>query len=168
MSVINNHGSIALKVMVNGQVLWIGGLGRFDDPKQLALVKEVDERIKRDRRAGRFSFKTAEEVRMYYLPTVEDQKAMMVKMLAKERSRTNSVRAVVREYQQAGLACKKSWDVFKLIPEHATVDSTKWLVEIERRYSTYITSVESCNKTLHIQAWGDLIEPMDKIPLLPY
>jgi hypothetical protein len=30
------------------------------------------------------------------------------------------------------------------------------------------TSVESCNKTLHIQAWDDLIEPMDKIPLLPY
>ena len=30
------------------------------------------------------------------------------------------------------------------------------------------TSVESCNKTLHIEAWDDPIEPMDKIPLLPY
>jgi hypothetical protein len=29
------------------------------------------------------------------------------------------------------------------------------------------TSVESCNKTLHIQAWNDPMEPMDKVPLLP-
>ena len=30
------------------------------------------------------------------------------------------------------------------------------------------TSVESWNKTLHIEAWDDPIEPIDKIPLLPY
>jgi len=30
------------------------------------------------------------------------------------------------------------------------------------------TSVESWNKTLHIEAWDDPMEPMDKIPLLPY
>jgi hypothetical protein len=29
------------------------------------------------------------------------------------------------------------------------------------------TSVESCNKTLHIEAGNDPMEPMDKIPLLP-
>jgi len=28
--------------------------------------------------------------------------------------------------------------------------------------------VEFCNKTLHIEAWDDPMEPMDKIPLLPY
>jgi hypothetical protein len=33
---------------------------------------------------------------------------------------------------------------------------------------TGLTSVESCNKTLHIQAGNDPIELIGKIPLLPY
>jgi hypothetical protein len=28
--------------------------------------------------------------------------------------------------------------------------------------------VEFCNKTLHIEAGNDPMEPMDKIPILPY
>jgi len=51
------------------------------------------------------------------------------------------------------------------------VGASKLYVDVEANAEALMlraTSVESWNKTLHIEAWDDPMEPMDKMSLLPY
>jgi hypothetical protein len=57
-------------------------------------------------------------------------------------------------WRTAGNSCDSCWDVCQLQAH-----------DLPGLFDP--TSVESCNKTLHIQAWDDPMEPMDKMPLLP-
>lgn len=85
MTVFNNNRTIAINFNHLGKRFVLSGLGDYSDEKQLKKVKDVEQRIKQDRKNNNFPFDNNESVRLYYFPSNEDRQQLIARTIATER-----------------------------------------------------------------------------------